>query len=417
MEIQKPRGTLDFEGLAQQKKSFISYTFDTLCRDLGFTQITTPLFERKDLYVRSVGDDSDIVEKELFELENKSENSYVLRPELTAGIVRSLAEGGARGRQLPIFYYSIGEIFRYDKPQKSRYRQSSQLDMEIFGASDPITDVFLINTISLFFRRLNVNKKIIFNINTLGSTETKIAYSKKLVIYLEKNTDYLCADCQRRMTKNPLRVLDCKQEQCKKIASSSPSIYDSLTDQEKADFKKIVEGLETLKIPFNIDQTLVRGLDYYTGLIFEVNSEDDKERKLSIGGGGRYDRLVSELSGNDLAACGYGLGIERIIDLLEFDVDEKRAERKKIIIIPTSEKQKVNCIKIQNKLIEKDNSLVFSYLKKSSLSDALSYASKYGYDLAVIAGDEEEKQGKFILKDLKKNSQVTMSEEEVSNIV
>ena len=414
MDIQRPRGTIDLVGEAQIKKSKVVETFRKLCDSLSFEEITTPIFEQKDLYVRSAGDQSDLVQKELFELENKSDNTYVLRPELTAGIVRSLIEEGARGRLLPIMYYSVGEIFRYDKPQKGRFRQSSQLDMEIFGANDPATDVLLINSIAMFFEKLKLKNKIVFNINTLGSFETKAIYSKKLVGYLEKNKEYLCPDCQRRMNKNPLRALDCKQEQCKKIAQNAPSIFDSLSEEEKDNFKKIIEGLESLQLPFEIDSTLVRGLDYYTGLIFEVNLTEDRERKMSLGGGGRYDTLIKELGGPEISACGYALGIERIIQFLEFD-SSKLGEFKKIILIPTSEKQKLNVLKIQSKLIKNKNISSFSYLKKSSLSDALSYASKNGFDFAIISGDDEAIQGKLILKDLKNNSQVTLPEEEIIN--
>lgn len=384
-----------------------------MCRVFGYEKISTPIFEQKDLYVRAVGDDTDIVDKELFELENKSENVYVLRPELTAGIVRSLIENGVRGRQLPIMYYSIGDIFRYDKPQKGRFRQSSQFDVEIFGASDASADVFLINTINEFFKKLSIKENLVFNINTLGSKETKIKYGKKLFDYLNKNRQYLCDDCAKRIEKNPLRVLDCKQKQCQKIASGAPAIYDLLAEKEKLSFKKIVESLEALQIPFNIDQTLVRGLDYYTGLIFEVNLAEDKERKLSLGGGGRYDSLVEELGGPPIAACGFGLGIERITEFLTFDITSKEKNGLKIIVTATSDMQKNNIIKIQNKLARDNNKIVFSYLKKASLSDSLGFGAKSNYDYAVIVGDEEAKEGKFIVKDLKNNKQEVLTEEEV----
>ncbi len=417
MEIIKPRGTIDLMGEPQRKKSRVIKIFGTLCRSLGFEEISTPMFEQKDLYVRSVGDNTDIVEKELFTLENKSESTYALRPELTAGIVRALIESGIRGRVLPIMYYSVGEFFRYDKPQKGRFRQASQLDVEIFGLSDIASDIMLINSIALFFKKLNVKDKIVFNINTLGSVETKKAFGEKLVKYLKENKDYLCSDCQRRIEKNPLRALDCKEEQCKRITVAGPAIYDSLSDQEKNDFKEVIGNLEKLKVPFNVDQNLVRGLDYYTGLIFEVNLAYDPERKLSLGGGGRYDRLVEELGGGTLPACGYALGVERIIDLMDFEADKKEDQNRKIIVIPTSTKQKGRVLLAQNKILENSDVQTLAYLKGSSLSDALGFASKNNFNFAVIAGDEEATQNKYILKDLTKSSQQILDLKEIVSIV
>ena len=413
MEIIKPRGTIDLMGDRQRKKSRLINTFSTLCRSFGFEEISTPMFEQKDLYVRSVGDNTDIVEKELFILENKSESTYALRPELTAGIVRALIESGIRGRTLPIMYYSVGEFFRYDKPQKGRFRQASQLDVEIFGLSGISSDTMIINSIALFFKKLKIKDKIIFNINTLGSVETKRAYGEKLVKYLKENRDYLCSDCQRRIEKNPLRALDCKEEQCRKITAAGPAIYDSLSDEEKNDFKEIIGNLEKLKIPFNVDQNMVRGLDYYTGLIFEVNLASDLEKKLSIGGGGRYDCLVEELGGSPLPACGYALGVERIIDLVDFAPDAGEDQVRKLIVIPTSTKQNTRVLSAQNEILERLSIQTLAFLKGSSLSDALGFASKNNFDFAVIAGDEEATQDKYILKDLNKNSQETLGLNEI----
>lgn len=413
MKIQKPRGTIDLVGVGQKKRSKVVETFSTLCRSLGFEEISTPMFEQKDLYVRSVGDETDLVEKQLFELENKSENTFVLRPELTAGIVRALIESGIRGRILPILYYSVGEFFRYDKPQKGRYRQAGHLDVEIFGLNDPVIDIMLINSISLFFKKLKIEDNLIFNINTLGSAQTKKIFGEKLVGYLKENKNYLCSDCQRRLEKNPLRVLDCKEDQCKKIADLGPSIYDSLNSQEKDYFKEIIGGLEALQIPFNVDQTLVRGLDYYTGLIFEINLSDDKERKLSLGGGGRYDGLVEQLGGPNLPACGYALGIERVIEFLNFKIEDTTRKVTKVIIVPTSIRQKNSVLVMQGKLAEKENICSYAYFKNSSLSDALSFASKNDFDFAIIAGDEEAQKNKYILKNLKEGSQKTLGLEEI----
>lgn len=281
----------------------------------GYQGLETPIFEQKNLFVRSVGEQTDIVSKELFDLEKKSAEIYSLRPEYTAGVIRSLIEAGMKSMPLPIQVFSLGPCFRYERPQKGRKRQFNQLNLESIGKKSSEIDGEFINSAVEFLKTISLDN-IIVNINTLGSRETRSNYSNIIKDFLQTNNSNLCELCQERMGKNPLRVLDCKNPECQKIIQKAPTILDSLTPEEKDYFDKIVEILEQKNIKYKIDPTLVRGLDYYTGVIFEFALGSDESRLSSIGGGGRYDELIKELDGPDMPAIGLGFGFERIVEFL-----------------------------------------------------------------------------------------------------
>lgn len=318
--IQRPRGTDDYVDEQFRKKEDLERRFsDYFCKK-NYFGIETPLFESKDLFVRTVGDQTDIVQKELFDLEQKSDDKYCLRPEITAGIVRALSESGLlKTRPKPINVYSYGACFRYEKPQKGRRRQFNQLDVESIGGKDLGTDEnFIINIIE--FLQSITSRKITVCVNTFGSEDSKGRYAKDLKQYFFDKNENLCQLCQQRSNKNPFRVLDCKNPVCKQICQEAPEI--TLSAQEKERFEKTLEKIEEKissndQIQVKFDKTMVRGLDYYTGIVFEFSLLDDESRSGSIGGGGRYDNLVGELSSIDLPAIGVGLGVERILEAIE----------------------------------------------------------------------------------------------------
>jgi len=318
--IQKPRGTHDYLADEFKFRRDIENKFVDFYIERGFQGLETPIFEQKSLYVRSVGEETDIVSKELFDLEKKSDEIYSLRPEFTAGTIRALIEKGMKSMPKPINVFSLGPCFRYERPQKGRKRQFNQLNLEVIGKKSPEIDSEFIKNAVSFLQSIGISD-IVININSLGSSATRKAYSQTLNKYLVENAGSLCDLCNIRMTKNPLRVLDCKNPECQKVAKSAPTIVSALSEDESDYYKKIITDLKIAfgkynDISVNEDAALVRGLDYYTGVIFEFNIGSDEARQSSIGGGGRYDDLIKELDGPDLPAIGMGLGFERIVDYL-----------------------------------------------------------------------------------------------------
>lgn len=321
MKIQRPRGTNDyleteFSSRRKLEDEFVNF----FSEQKGYIGIETPIFEQRNLFVRSVGDETDIVQKELFDLAKKSEEEYSLRPELTAPIIRSLIESGAlKSRPKPINVFALGPCFRYERPQKGRRRQFNQLDLETIGKAEPELDANFIIDVIEFLNKIGITK-LALNINSFGSQESKEKYSSQVKSFLMKNSGDLCETCESRLSRSPLRVLDCKNEACRAIVKNIPKI--ELTDEESNYFSRVLDilnssGPKINKTKIIIDPTIVRGLDYYTGIIFEMNVGEDESRLSSIGGGGRYDKLIEKLGGPPLAAMGIGLGFERIIENLK----------------------------------------------------------------------------------------------------
>ncbi|MCX6809517.1 MAG: histidine--tRNA ligase [Candidatus Berkelbacteria bacterium] len=314
--IQKPRGTSDYIGKEFARRYELENKFVDFYFKKNYQGIETPIFEQKSLFVRSVGDETDIVQKELFDLEKKSDEIYSLRPEFTAGIIRSLIEMGIKSMPLPVKIISYGPCFRYERPQKGRKRQFNQLNVEVIGKKSEELDGDIICDAITFLKSTGIND-VTLNINSLGSSESRQKYARIIKDYLVSNKDRLCEVCTGRTEKNPLRVLDCKNQDCRATIEKIPKITDSLSGEEKKYFDNVIEILKKNNVKLNIDPFLVRGLDYYTGVIFEFNAASDESRMSSIGGGGRYDNLVGELGGPDLPAIGLGFGFERIVEILK----------------------------------------------------------------------------------------------------
>lgn len=320
MKINKPRGTQDYFSEEYLSRRELENKFvDFFGKSKKYIGLETPMFEQKNLFVRSVGDGTDIVQKELFDLEQKSDETYSLRPELTAGIVRYLVESGSlKSRPKPINVFSLGPCFRYERPQKGRKRQFNQLDVETIGKSSSKIDGDFIVDVCQFLEEINI-KQISLNINSFGSSETKQKYSDQIKQFLKANSPDLCQTCLNRSEKNPLRVLDCKNEKCRLIIDGAPEI--ELNEAENKYFEEVIEIVSTYfdkkkGSKIIIDPRLVRGLDYYTGVIFEISTLNDESRMSSIGGGGRYDKLIGQLGGPEMPAMGVGFGFERLVDYL-----------------------------------------------------------------------------------------------------
>ncbi|WP_024790653.1 MULTISPECIES: histidine--tRNA ligase [unclassified Lebetimonas] len=356
----------------------------------GYGYIETPILEETGLFKRSVGESSDIVNKEMYEFKDRGGNDVCLRPEGTAGVVRSFIEHKFDRVQTPKRFWYFGPMFRYERPQKGRLREFHQFGIESFGESSVYEDVLIIAVAADIFKKLNIDFTL--KINSLGCEKCMPEYKNKLVSFLEKNKDKLCEDCQRRINQNPIRTLDCKNSSCQTILKNAPKITDNLCENCLSDFEKLKEGLNALKIPFEIDKHLVRGLDYYTKTTFEFISNSIGAQS-AICGGGRYDRLVEMLGGKPTPGVGFAIGIERIMDLIYIN-----SERNGIYMGALIQEALPFILKKANELRREEK--VFAEVKIKSLKAHLKAADKGNYKKALIVGEDELKSGKFFEKEL-----------------
>ncbi len=367
--------------------------FDT-ARDIaekyGFEYIETPILEETSLFKRSVGESSDIVNKEMYQFIDKGQNDVCLRPEGTAGVVRSFIEHKYDKAQTPKRWWYFGAMFRYERPQKGRLREFHQFGIESFGEASIYEDINIIAMAADIFNALGI--EYILKINSLGCGECMPKYKNQLVEFLNLHKNALCEDCRRRITQNPIRTLDCKNQNCQAVLKNAPKITDNLCESCKSDFELLKNGLQNLDIKYEIDKNLVRGLDYYTKTTFEFISTEIGAQS-AIAGGGRYDRLVEFLGGKPTPAVGFAIGIERILSLVK---EEK--QREGIYIGAMLEEALMFALKKARDL-RKDKKVYFE-TKVKSLKAHLKAADKGGYEKAMIVGEEELKNGKFFEKEL-----------------
>lgn len=415
--LQTTRGTKDILPDEQRYWQWIIATFIKRAESFGFGRIETPTYEYAHVFTRGVGQHSDIVEKEMFEVkrltktegEEAERDPMVLRPEGTAAVARAYIEHGMHTWTQPVRLYYIESMFRYDRPQKGRYRELHQLGLEYFGDADPAADAMVIMMQWQLFLDLGLIDGISFTINSLGDDACRPKYRKKLKAYFEKYKDQLCEDCQRRLASNPLRILDCKEATCQQIAKGAPVILDELCKSCKDHLETLLEYLDELGVPYNINPYLVRGLDYYNRTVFEVVDTSDTARQTSLSGGGRYDGLIKLYGGKDTPAFGVGIGIERLVEKLqERDITPPAEQATKIIVIPLGDKAKKAGLKVMQQLNQWGIGASGAFAKES-LKSQLKYADKLRVPLAVIIGTREMFDNTVIIRDMKTGVQDTVS--------
>ncbi len=387
MRIKALRGFRDLVGFEWYKFERIVDTFKVWLRRFNAIWIETPIVEPLELFVRSVGEFTDIVQKQMFVFKDRGGRDVALRPEGTAGVVRAFLENNLSP---PIKLAYFGPMFRGERPQKGRYRQFYQLGVEFLGYSGPYSDAEGILAAYLPLKELNLDVKVY--VNTLGGEDTKVKYSEELKNYL-KDLDFLCDDCKVRREKNPLRVLDCKTCSPK---LNPPDIADFIPDEERDNFEKTIEILKEFGVPVERDPKLVRGLDYYTGLVFEVKAEGLDAAQNTILAGGRYDKLVSWLGGEDTPAFGWAAGIDRIS--LIYNPEGEREEL--YFIVRTSDEYTDVAFNVLMKLREMGKKVDMVFEKGKSLKSQMRRANKIGAKWVVFVGEEEVKIGKFKVKDM-----------------
>lgn len=370
-----------------------------IAKSFGYHYIILPTAEYSELFNRSVGEETDIVEKEMYTFEDKGGRSITLRPEITASVARSFIENHFETSPSPFKVYYFGQCFRYENPQKGRFREFYQFGVEAFGDESPILDVEVIQIAFEILKKLEIENTRV-KINSIGCKECRPNYRDALIKALEPHYEDLCDDCKRRLNTNPLRILDCKKE-AKELKDSLPKNIDFLCDKCKNHLNKTLRILQDLKIPYEIDNTLVRGLDYYTRTVFEVVSDDLGAQNALIGGG-RYDYLVEQLGGRPTPAVGFAMGIERLIEVLKGQ--SYKTTKKTIVYVIYFEETLNKALEISS-LLRENGFITLLDQKGGNLKGQLERSAKKNSDFAVIIGEDEIKRGTLQVKNMNTKEQ------------
>lgn len=396
--INIPKGLKDVLPEDSYKWHYVENVIRRTTEVFGYKEIRTPTFEHTDLFLRSVGDTTDIVNKEMYTFTDKGGRSITLKPEGTAGVARAFVENALINTPQPSKMYYITPVFRYEKPQAGRLREHHQFGIELYGSYSPYADIEVISLAQSFFDNVGL-KNLSLNINNIGCDKCRKKYSEALIEYFTKSKDGLCKTCLDRMERNPLRILDCKEKNCKEIAEKAPIVLDYLCDECKEHHKKVCDGLNELGIKYSVNPKIVRGLDYYTGTVFEFVSNDIGSQG-TVCGGGRYNGLVEEIGGQSVPAVGFGMGIERLIMVAEnaglFLGNKDTVE---IYVAPLGEKQYFLSQKIVYEL-RKNNISAETDITNKSLKAQMKYADKTNVKYVVVIGENEVAENKVVLKNM-----------------
>lgn len=393
-----PRGTQDFTPDQSARMRYIEDTLMRIAGLHGFGEIRTPTFEHTELFVRSVGDTTDVVQKEMYTFEDKKGRSITLKPEGTAGAVRAALERGLLAEALPLKLSYITPCFRYEKAQAGRYREFHQFGVELLGAQSSAADAEVIGLVREALDTLGVEQIRLF-INSIGCPNCRPKFQQALKDYYSAHYDELCPTCQDRLERNPMRILDCKEEHCHELAENAPIVLDYLCDECREHFEELKERLTAMGIDFEVDPTIVRGLDYYTKTVFEFKTETIGAQG-TVCGGGRYDGLVELMGGQKQPAVGFGMGLERLKLVMEAcGAPMPEEPRCDIALIPLGTAASVRCSAMAADL-RTDGFYAETDLMNRSLKAQLKYANKIGSRYTMVIGDSELEAGKARLKDM-----------------
>jgi len=403
MLTQAPKGTRDILPSEVYKWQYIESVMADICRKYNYREIRTPVFEHTELFQRGVGDTTDIVQKEMYTFLDKGQRSITLRPEGTAGVVRSYIENGMSSLPQPVkLYYNI-TAYRYENVQKGRYREFHQFGVEAFGSQEPSIDVEIMSMLDMLFTKLGITG-LQLNINSIGCPECRSKYNEKLKEYLRPRLDKLCETCRERFERNPLRIIDCKDEKCRELTKDAPALIDNLCDDCRAHFEGVKAGLENLGIKYNIDKNIVRGLDYYTKTVFEFVSNSIGAQG-TVCGGGRYDGLVEACGGGKVPGIGFALGIERLLLQMESQgIQIPEPAPTDIYIAAIGERADKYAARLVYELRKKGISAEKDLMNRG-LKAQMKYANKLGAIYTVVLGDNEIDENKAKLKKMADGSE------------
>ncbi len=398
MLTQAPRGTKDVLPAESYRWQYLESRMRSAAAAAGYREVRTPVFEHTELFLRGVGDTTDIVQKEMYTFKDKGDRSITLKPEGTAGAVRALLEHNLYADALPCkMYYLDAPIFRYEAPQSGRLREHHQFGLECFGAADATADAELILLAWRLLSGLGVGNLSV-NINSIGCPKCRPAYHARLKEFLAGKVENLCADCKSRFERNPLRVLDCKVPSCQEQVKDAPSMLDCLCDECRAHFEKLQQCLAAAGIPFAIDSRIVRGLDYYTKTVFELITKTP-QGNLTVCGGGRYDNLVEQLGGDPLPGVGFGMGLERVLMLLDGEGIEIPQPRLYDVFVTFMGANELAAFSLVERLRAAGLKADMDHCGRS-LKAQFKYANKTGAALTATIGDEEAASGTVKLKNM-----------------
>lgn len=399
------RGFKDILPAEQKYWDFISKTAQSFANGYGFSRIDPPILEEINLFVRSIGKQTDIVDKEMFSFIDQGQGTVVMRPEATASIVRAYINHGMINLPQPVKLYYFGPMFRRERPQSGRQRQFHQLGFEILGNDNPVIDAQIISIMNNFYKDLGLDQ-ISIQINSIGCPECRKTYIQELITYYRSKRKLLCEDCKKRLTKNPLRLLDCKNQSCQFVRNEAPQIIDWLDDECKQHFMKVVDYLDELNISYKLNPYLVRGLDYYTRTVFEIwPNEKEEGAQSALAAGGRYDGLVELLGGRPTPAVGVAVGVERTISQLRRnEVAIKDESSPEVFLAQIGDQAKVKTLQLFEKM-RKENINVVENFAKDSLKAQLELADKLKVKYALILGQKEVIDGTILVRDMESGVQ------------
>ena len=400
--ITRPRGTADIIPGEVGKWQYVEESFRRICREYGYAEIRTPAFEHTELFHRSVGEATDIIEKEMYTFQDRSNRNLSLRPEGTAPIARAYLENNLFAGPLPVKLYYLGSMFRYDRPQAGRYRQFHQLGIEVFGSSDPAIDAEVMAMAMDFCRRLGLQLEL--QVNNVGCGRCRPVLQEQLQAYFRSCLNGLCNDCRQRFERNPLRILDCKVDRCRELARQAAAGLNCLCDECAAHFQAVRKHLGELNVKYEVNSCLVRGLDYYTKTAFEIMAPNIGAQG-SVGGGGRYDGLIETCGGPPTPGIGYAFGLERILlAMQEQGIPVPERERPDVFLVTVDASLEGEALKLLQVLRNQGLAADKDYIGRS-LKAQMKYAGKSGIPLVVILGGNEFRQGMVALKDMTTGSQ------------
>lgn len=404
---QAPRGTSDILPQEQGCWSYIKQKAAAISELYGYQRIDTPTFEDAHLFVRSIGEDTDIVEKEMYSFEDKGGDQITLRPEGTAPVCRAYVEHGMHNLPQPVRLYYMAAIFRYERPQAGRYREHHQFGVEALGDADPALDAEVIEMAWQLYVNLGL-KGLTLSLNSIGCNSCRPQYLESLKTYYTRHQESLCPDCKRRLAKNTLRLLDCKNPTCLAMTVLAPKSIDYLCQECADHFDQLRSYLNLLNLPFSLSHRLVRGLDYYTRTVFEIAPEGETGSQVAIGGGGRYDNLIEQLGGKPTPAVGFATGIERLVlNLKKQEVAVPALPPPAAFIAYLGKDAKEEAIRLTSHLRKSGISALAS-ISERSLKAQLKQANVSGARYAVIIGEDEVKSKTVVLRNMAQGEQQTI---------
>lgn len=410
-----PRGTEDILPEEQSYWRYIEEKAVATCRLYGYSRMDTPAFEEASLFARSVGEGTDIVNKEMYIFKDRSGNELALRPEGTASVCRAYLEHGMDNLPQPVKLYYFADIFRYERPQAGRYRQHHQFGCEAIGEASPMLDAEVIQMALSFFRSLGL-LQFCLQLNSIGCKECRPNHLHKLKDYYAPLAPGLCDDCRARLAKNPLRLLDCKKPGCQAAADEAPKSADYLCIECREHFESLKRYLGVLKIEYTLNHRLVRGLDYYTKTVFEIQPLDGGSQS-ALGGGGRYDDLIAGLGGRPAPGIGFATGMERMVfNIKEYGIEVPRQEKPAVFVACMGGDAKIEALKTASELRDAGIAVVVSSGERS-LKAQLRQANTVGATCAAIIGDDEIKEGTVTLRNMETGEQQEVQPDDLKRML